>query len=300
MATLSSNVPETFCAEKVVTGACSRSTSAGSSTKESSGSDGKRSPKQSSDLVVAGPPGLPKPLRAPPGLEDATPAAAAAFLGGMPQMQLCLQSAIAMPSLLPFPMPPPSCGRFLPPPPLQAPVLGPTLTALPQPPALPPLLSGMPAAVSTPPPQPPVLPPQMQFLPPPPLLPPVLNAQTRGPQFLPPAPCSTVAVMQPPPAQAPILSQEMQAPSIPLPPSSAPVLHLVEASSAPSGSTTNLPSIGSAEHCLGTCRPCAFFHAKGCSNGVNCIYCHLCDAGEKKRRMKEKRESLRRESMPVV
>jgi len=29
----------------------------------------------------------------------------------------------------------------------------------------------------------------------------------------------------------------------------------------------DLPSLGSADHVLGTCRPCAFYHSKGCSNG---------------------------------
>mmetsp|Transcript_7845 Transcript_7845/g.17011 ORF Transcript_7845/g.17011 Transcript_7845/m.17011 type:complete len:136 (+) Transcript_7845:87-494(+) len=51
-----------------------------------------------------------------------------------------------------------------------------------------------------------------------------------------------------------------------------------------------LPSLGSAGHFLGTCSPCAFVHKKGCENGVDCEWCHLCDAGEKHRRQKEKND----------
>lgn len=47
-------------------------------------------------------------------------------------------------------------------------------------------------------------------------------------------------------------------------------------------------SAGSALHALGQCKPCAFFTTKGCGNGLQCPFCHLCDPGEKKRRRKEK------------
>lgn len=49
-----------------------------------------------------------------------------------------------------------------------------------------------------------------------------------------------------------------------------------------------LPSAGSDRHHLGTCKPCAFVHTKGCESGLNCQFCHLCDAGERKRRQKDK------------
>merc|ERR1712146_367499 len=47
-----------------------------------------------------------------------------------------------------------------------------------------------------------------------------------------------------------------------------------------------LPSVGSIGHFAGTCRPCAHFHRKqgGCKNGKECIFCHLCDDKEIKRR----------------
>merc|ERR1711877_14792 len=57
--------------------------------------------------------------------------------------------------------------------------------------------------------------------------------------------------------------------------------------------STGLPTVGSAGHLLGTCKPCAFLHTKGCSKGPECEFCHLCDSGERKRRQKEKKEQLR-------
>jgi len=59
-----------------------------------------------------------------------------------------------------------------------------------------------------------------------------------------------------------------------------------------------LPSKGSQDHYAGTCRPCAYLHTKGCANGVDCDYCHMCPAGELKRRQKEKRLWMRRKQMP--
>jgi hypothetical protein len=61
-----------------------------------------------------------------------------------------------------------------------------------------------------------------------------------------------------------------------------------EPSHPPFGSSA-LPTRGSMGHQLGTCRPCGFFHKQGCSPGVNCEFCHLCDQHEKKRRLKEKK-----------
>jgi len=48
------------------------------------------------------------------------------------------------------------------------------------------------------------------------------------------------------------------------------------------------PNLGSASHHLQKCKPCAFFNMKGCRDGVECQFCHLCEAGEKKRRKKER------------
>lgn len=48
------------------------------------------------------------------------------------------------------------------------------------------------------------------------------------------------------------------------------------------------PNVGSAGHHLRLCKPCAFVNTKGCKDGVECRFCHLCESGEKKRRKKEK------------
>jgi len=47
------------------------------------------------------------------------------------------------------------------------------------------------------------------------------------------------------------------------------------------------PSVGSADHFRGRCKPCAFFHSRGCESGANCKYCHICPPGEKKRRQRD-------------
>merc|ERR1712003_28926 len=71
----------------------------------------------------------------------------------------------------------------------------------------------------------------------------------------------------------------------------------------------DLPSLGSAGHSLGTCKPCGFFHKAGCSSGANCTFCHLCDSGEKRRRQVEKHKqhqrqkqtgALRRQSLVIA
>lgn len=47
-----------------------------------------------------------------------------------------------------------------------------------------------------------------------------------------------------------------------------------------------MPSVGSLGHAVGRCKPCAFFHTKGCSSGESCLFCHLCEPGCAKRRKK--------------
>jgi hypothetical protein len=71
------------------------------------------------------------------------------------------------------------------------------------------------------------------------------------------------------------------------------VLRLAEAIGDPELGSEELPTVGSAGHRFGTCKPCAFFHKRGCENGAQCTFCHLCDASEKKRRQKEKFSHVR-------
>mmetsp|Transcript_95654 Transcript_95654/g.274647 ORF Transcript_95654/g.274647 Transcript_95654/m.274647 type:complete len:368 (+) Transcript_95654:66-1169(+) len=97
-----------------------------------------------------------------------------------------------------------------------------------------------------------------------------------------------------------------QVPEVPLSPMSAalspmspnfgaPVLKLdlADALPEPELGSDERPTMGSTTHRGGNCKPCAFLYTKGCMNGTECPFCHLCDAGEKKRRQKEKKEQKR-------
>uniref|UniRef100_A0A7S4R696 C3H1-type domain-containing protein n=1 Tax=Alexandrium monilatum TaxID=311494 RepID=A0A7S4R696_9DINO len=61
----------------------------------------------------------------------------------------------------------------------------------------------------------------------------------------------------------------------------------------PALGNAEMPSVGSAGHAQGSCKPCAFFHTVGCTSGLACQFCHLCEAGERKRRRKEKLDARR-------
>jgi len=62
-----------------------------------------------------------------------------------------------------------------------------------------------------------------------------------------------------------------------------------------------LVSVGSAQHELGKCKPCAFVHRPvGCTDGVNCTFCHLCEPGERKRRQKEKLQCVQQRRLRRV
>lgn len=54
-----------------------------------------------------------------------------------------------------------------------------------------------------------------------------------------------------------------------------------------------VPNVGSGQHHLGMCKPCAFVNLKGCRDGTECQFCHLCQCGEKKRRKKERASMMR-------
>merc|ERR1712232_1103688 len=77
-----------------------------------------------------------------------------------------------------------------------------------------------------------------------------------------------------------------------LAPASSAALRLADTIQEPELGTEEFPTVGSIYHRFGTCKPCSFLHKRGCSNGINCQFCHLCDAGEKKRRQKAKKMKL--------
>mmetsp|Transcript_37915 Transcript_37915/g.120842 ORF Transcript_37915/g.120842 Transcript_37915/m.120842 type:complete len:697 (+) Transcript_37915:89-2179(+) len=89
----------------------------------------------------------------------------------------------------------------------------------------------------------------------------------------------------PPPCEPPSM---MNSRPMMLAPASAPSAPPSAPPSGPALGCSELPSVGSTEHGAGVCKPCAFFHTAGCSNGVACQFCHLCDSEEKKRRRKDK------------
>lgn len=72
------------------------------------------------------------------------------------------------------------------------------------------------------------------------------------------------------------------------------VLRLDEVVKRPELGSQEMPTVGSANHRVGTCKPCAFAHTKGCQNGIDCQFCHLCIPNEKKRRQKQRIQSDRR------
>ena len=51
-----------------------------------------------------------------------------------------------------------------------------------------------------------------------------------------------------------------------------------------------LASVGSRLHDAGRCKPCAFFHTKGCTSAASCLFCHVCPAHEKQRRKRLRRQ----------
>lgn len=241
----------------------SRSTSAGSSPNSAPGSDLSSTAALPLELMLLGP---------PPGLEDAV------GLGPLGSHEddddsTCLaKNAHDMP---------PVGQLFFPPAP----------AVPPPPPSLPPLLGLPPSSAASMPAGHPLAlvthMPWAPFFPPPLLLPPSPFNFDKQPVLPPP-------YLAPPPAQPPVLPTEMQISWDVPPPTQKPVLDLAEAFLTEPG-CAGLPSVGSEDHHSGTCKPCAFLHTKGCVNGAQCQYCHLCTHGEKKRRMKEKRMELRNE-----
>eukprot|EP00929_Paragymnodinium_shiwhaense_P120239 TRINITY_DN92156_c0_g1_i1.p1 TRINITY_DN92156_c0_g1~~TRINITY_DN92156_c0_g1_i1.p1 ORF type:complete len:421 (+),score=90.41 TRINITY_DN92156_c0_g1_i1:209-1471(+) len=117
-------------------------------------------------------------------------------------------------------------------------------------------------------------------------------------------PLSTPAVPSSAPPPPPLASAPPLRPvDVPPPPSQDPKeqshglrLSLAEAIPEPVVGSADCPTLGSMGHRTGRCKPCAFLHTRGCVNGAECTFCHLCEPGEKKRRQKEKKEALRKDA----
>mmetsp|Transcript_43217 Transcript_43217/g.87107 ORF Transcript_43217/g.87107 Transcript_43217/m.87107 type:complete len:412 (+) Transcript_43217:116-1351(+) len=156
---------------------------------------------------------------------------------------------------------------------------------------------GMPFSIPLPPPE------SLLSTPPPraagiPLLPaePLLSA--------PPPRVEPLSSIPLPPAEPPVLPAELAfqeaptaPPAVPAPASApaAPVLLLSDALEAAASGAPALPSAGSSDHRLGTCKPCAHaYSTKGCRNGADCTFCHLCPPGELKRQQRVKRMAHRK------
>merc|ERR1719217_415942 len=93
--------------------------------------------------------------------------------------------------------------------------------------------------------------------------------------------------------QVSLPSDSVPPPPIAAAPVAAGVLRLAEAIAPPELGSRELPSIGSMLHHKGGCRPCTFFHTRGCENKEDCKFCHLCGPGEKKKRLKQLKAAQR-------
>jgi hypothetical protein len=91
---------------------------------------------------------------------------------------------------------------------------------------------------------------------------------------------------------------------VPPPPASAApgsaVLRLAEAIAPPALGSPECPSIGSLLHLKGECKPCTFFHTRGCENKEDCKFCHLCGPGEKKKRLKHMKAAQREATLVAL
>merc|ERR1712211_96285 len=57
----------------------------------------------------------------------------------------------------------------------------------------------------------------------------------------------------------------------------------------PACGSPGCPSVGSAGHHLGLCKPCDFMYRTNCRAGASCKFCHLCPPGEIRNRKKQKK-----------
>jgi hypothetical protein len=108
---------------------------------------------------------------------------------------------------------------------------------------------------------------------------------------------SAAIYQQMPPPPAPPALVDMSGPPMPAPPSSSPGDDDEDYGDEDNEDLATFvhepPTRGSMNHGIGRCKPCAFVHTKGCGNGFECPFCHLCAPGEKKKRRKDKLEARR-------
>jgi len=119
---------------------------------------------------------------------------------------------------------------------------------------------------------------------------PMLPAKKAEPPAAPPS--------APPAADAPVFDEEDTTPPPPEAPAATPdakKVSIMDCLPEVEVGTEERPTVGSWGHSVGKCKPCAFFHTKGCQNGKECPFCHLCGRGEKKRRQREKWQRVREE-----
>jgi len=131
--------------------------------------------------------------------------------------------------------------------------------------------------------------------------------RTPAPATLPPVPKSSpklsdveTVLPPPPPPELPPSMEEEELPPPPMAPAAAPdaqVVSILDTLPEAQVGSPERPTIGSWGHNIGKCKPCAFLHTKGCKNGPECPFCHLCDRGEKKRRQRQKWQSQREQEL---
>jgi hypothetical protein len=80
----------------------------------------------------------------------------------------------------------------------------------------------------------------------------------------------------------------------------APVLRLADALPSLEHKIPSMLSIGSMLHHKGECRPCAFYHTRGCENKEACEFCHVCGPGEQKKRLKQHRFAKRQAKITAM
>lgn len=105
------------------------------------------------------------------------------------------------------------------------------------------------------------------------------------------------AAPPPPAAWAPCVQPEAAVPPPPMAHAERPhrIVRLADVMAAPQLGSPEAPTIGSLGHKDGACKPCAYFHTRGCESGFACEYCHLCDKKERKRRQKQRHQEAARQ-----